>query len=226
MKISKTTKRLTEYLIFPLAFFLSGFLFLYALLSPFVNMALSAWSLFSSDGNSVNSEEIHKDIFGTESIEAVDNTVKASQITFPRSGTKYAELSAYSEDSSYPAVSVFFGDTKSILRKGIGHYPGSSFPGEGSTVLLGGHNNTHCLFLQYLKVGDLINIKTNYGQYLYRINEIAIKKHNSPSAYDLSATKENLVIYTCYPFDELGLTTKRYFVYAEYVSGPKILSYK
>jgi sortase A len=29
-------------------------------------------------------------------------------------------------------------------------------------------------------------------------------------------------MYTCYPFDELGLTDQRFFVYAKYVSGPQI----
>ena len=31
---------------------------------------------------------------------------------------------------------------------------------------------------------------------------------------------ENLILYTCYPFDALGFTPNRYFVYAKYVSGP------
>lgn len=29
-------------------------------------------------------------------------------------------------------------------------------------------------------------------------------------------------MYTCYPFDALGLTTQRYFVYAKLVSGTPI----
>nr|WP_298644384.1 hypothetical protein [uncultured Ruminococcus sp.] len=33
---------------------------------------------------------------------------------------------------------------------------------------------------------------------------------------------ENLIMYTCYPFDELGLTSKRFFVYAKLVSGTQI----
>jgi sortase A len=31
-------------------------------------------------------------------------------------------------------------------------------------------------------------------------------------------------MYTCYPFDELGLTNDRFYVYAEYVSGPQVKS--
>ena len=40
------------------------------------------------------------------------------------------------------------------------------------------------------------------------------------TAYDFTRTDENLILYTCYPFDALGFTPNRYFVYAKYVSGP------
>ena len=33
---------------------------------------------------------------------------------------------------------------------------------------------------------------------------------------------ENLILYTCYPFDALGFTPNRYFVYASYTSGPEL----
>ena len=37
---------------------------------------------------------------------------------------------------------------------------------------------------------------------------------------DFTRTDENLILYTCYPFDALGFTPNRFFVYAKYVSGP------
>lgn len=48
------------------------------------------------------------------------------------------------------------------------------------------------------------------------------KKATDRTAYDLSADYENLIMYTCYPFDALGLTPQRYFVYAKLVSGTPI----
>ena len=39
------------------------------------------------------------------------------------------------------------------------------------------------------------------------------------TAYDLAADQESLILYTCYPFDEIGLTSQRFFVYADYTSG-------
>ena len=35
--------------------------------------------------------------------------------------------------------------------------------------------------------------------------------------------KPRLILYTCYPFDMLGLTPKRFFVYAEQISGPTVV---
>ena len=69
---------------------------------------------------------------------------------------------------------------------------------------------------------DRLVIRTSYGNYEYRITDTAVKKASDRSAYDLSADHENLIMYTCYPFDELGLTDYRFFVYAEYVSGAQI----
>ena len=37
---------------------------------------------------------------------------------------------------------------------------------------------------------------------------------------DFSREDENLILYTCYPFDAMGFTPDRFFVYARYISGP------
>ncbi len=61
------------------------------------------------------------------------------------------------------------------------------------------------------QVGQRVEIKTSYGNYMYEITDTAVKKATDRSAYDLSADYENLIMYTCYPFDEFGLTSQRYF---------------
>lgn len=148
------------------------------------------------------------------------NTIKASDIMLPAYGTLYGELAI---DGTRVKADVYFGDSNAILKKGLGHYAGSSYPGCGSTVLVSGHNHTFFNGLQEVTEGDIITFRTNYGTYTYKVTEMAVKKAKDSTAYDLSANYENLILYTCYPFDTLGLTPNRYFVYAEYVSGPKIL---
>ena len=59
-----------------------------------------------------------------------------------------------------------------------------------------------------MNIGDLFKLKRRFKGY---------------GIVEISADEENLVIYTCYPLSTLGLTSKRYFVYAEYVSGPVII---
>ena len=87
---------------------------------------------------------------------------------------------------------------------------------------VGGKTGINFNGLKNAKAGQTVTIKTSYGNYTYEITDTAVKKATDTSAYDLSANEENLIMYTCYPFDELGLTDQRFFVYAKYVSGPQI----
>lgn len=146
-------------------------------------------------------------------------TVALSSITYPKIGEQFGELII--EDCQIHAK-LFFGDGNVELNNGVGIYPGSFIPGYGKTMLMAGHNNTYFNGLKYAKVGQKVKIRTSYGNYYYEITDVKVKNHKDTSAYDLAATTENLIMYTCYPFDELGLTPNRCFVYAKFVSGPVI----
>lgn len=146
-------------------------------------------------------------------------TVKSSSFTFPSYGNQFGELII--EDCQIH-TKLFFGDSYDVLKIGVGIYNGSSVPGYGKTILVAGHNNTYFNGLKYSKKGQIIKIRTNYGNYKYEITDTQVKNKDDSSAFDLEADHENLVLYTCYPFDELGLTPNRYFVYAKLVSGPMI----
>ena len=88
--------------------------------------------------------------------------------------------------------------------------------------MIAGHNATYFNGLKYAQKGQIILIRTSYGNYRYEVTDVAVKKHNDKSAYDLGAQEETLTLYTCYPFDQFGLTSQRCFVYAKYISGPKL----
>ncbi|MGN1129735.1 MAG: class D sortase, partial [Ruminococcus sp.] len=126
-------------------------------------------------------------------------------------------------DNRDVSAKLFFGDGSIPLSNGVGVYAGSFIPGYGKTVLVAGHNNTYFNGLKNVEKGDIVNINTSYGNYQYKVTETKVVGKYDKSAYDLSADEENLIMYTCYPFDELGLTELRYFVYAEKVSGPEIV---
>ena len=146
-------------------------------------------------------------------------TVPISSITYPKSGEQFGELII--EDCQIDDK-LFFGDSNVELNNGVGLYTGSFIPGYGKTILIAGHNNTYFNGLKYAEIGQKVKIRTSYGNYTYEITDIQVKYYNDESAYDLTAETENLIMYTCYPFDELGLTPKRCFVYGKLVSGPQI----
>ena len=67
-----------------------------------------------------------------------------------------------------------------------------------------------------------IRVTTYYGVYVYEVTGTAVHEATDDTSYDFSRTDENLILYTCYPFDSLGYTPFRFFVYADYVSGPAL----
>ena len=145
--------------------------------------------------------------------------VPMSQVEFPSYGDQFGELII--EDCQIEAK-LFFNDGVNELNNGVGVFTGSFMPGYGKTILVAGHNNTFFNGLKYAEKGQKVKIRTSYGNYVYEINDIKIVNEDDVDACNLGADYENLIMYTCYPFDELGLTPQRCFVYAKFVSGPAL----
>lgn len=143
----------------------------------------------------------------------VYNVEKKLIINYPEYGTQYATIQIPSIDVNLP---VYFGDTLDILKKGVGHSSGSYFPGEGGSIIYMGHNakNTFRRFSE-LKVGNEIKVTTSYGEFKYKIYNMQLIKETQLDKLPLQKEKEILMIYTCYPFNNIGYTTQRYVVYAE-----------
>ncbi|HEX2986197.1 MAG TPA: class D sortase [Caproiciproducens sp.] len=205
------------FFLYPVLFAALSFLLLFAALAPTIRSVSAAADLlfFSSEARS---EKQMGNIF-TQAPKVSVDTVKLSSITFPQYGTRFGRITI---PSASIQADLFFGDGAEALRKGVGVYNGSFIPGYGKTILIAGHNHTYFHRLGQAKTGDFISIETNYGVYRYRITNALVKSASDQTAYDLKDGEENLILYTCYPFDCIGLTPQRYYVYAKYVSGPKI----
>ena len=65
-----------------------------------------------------------------------------------------------------------------------------------------------------------MDIETSYGTYHYEVKETKVINETDTGAIDYSIDHEQLVMYTCYPFDMLSHTPYRFIVYADLVSGP------
>lgn len=213
-----------SFIILPVIFFISIYLILYSVLAPTCLTIIKAAGLFFSDDEKNYSTE-YNSIFVPISDEETPITenknqyVDINEIEYPKYGEHFGELII---DDCSINTKLFMGDGDIALRNGVGIYYGSFIPGYGGTILVAGHNNTAFNGLKNVEKGQKVTIKTSYGNYTYEITGTAIKKASDRTAYDLSADEENLIMYTCYPFDELGLTENRFFVYAKFVSGPII----
>ena len=132
---------------------------------------------------------------------------------YPEYGTQYATIEIPKIDVNLP---VYFGDTLEILKKGVGHSSGSYFPGEGGSIIYMGHNSKK-VFRRFseLQKGNEITVKTNYGEYNYKIYDMQLIKETDVDKLPIQKDKEILMIYTCYPFNNIGYATQRYVVYAE-----------
>ena len=132
---------------------------------------------------------------------------------YPEYGTQYATIEIPKIDINLP---VYYGDTLELLKNGVGHTAGSFFPGEGGTVIYMGHNSKK-VFRRFseLQLGNEITVKTSYGEYKYSIYDMQIIDENDTEKLPIQEEKEILMIYTCYPFNNIGYTTQRYVVYAE-----------
>ena len=152
---------------------------------------------------------------------SVDNTVALSSIQFPTYETIYGQIQCERIGLDAPLI---FGDSMNALDHGAAQSMSSFIPGYGGTILVGGHNHTYFSGLQNIQVGDIVEIDTAYGHYSYQVSDIRVDDKNNEDAYPLTKEREQLILYTCYPFHALGNVTQRYFVYADYLSGPKIVS--
>ncbi|GHU64932.1 hypothetical protein AGMMS49983_11730 [Clostridia bacterium] len=129
----------------------------------------------------------------------------------PALGEQYATLRIAGVGIDAP---VFFGDTPELLLAGVGTYAeGGGLPGQGRTILMGGHNNTDFLTLPKAEVGDIIEIDASYGLFRYEITDAKELRFDDPTALDLEAAEENLVLYTCTRSIPGGDTPWRWFVY-------------
>lgn len=202
-------------IITPLAFALIGYLLLFAAFGSYITPLAGVWSLITSGSKIYEGESLMEN-----RLDGYTDAVPSSVVTFPKHGDSFGEIRIPSAEIKAP---LYYGDSEAMLKKGICQYLGSMYIGSGTTALLSGHNNTYLHTLGQVAVGDKIEVDTNYGSYVYEVEKVGVYRANDASWYDLDATEENLVIYTCYPFNALGITQYRYAVNARYISGPRIL---
>ena len=149
-----------------------------------------------------------------------DGILKTGEVKLPSVGKQFGQLACEEIGLKAP---LYYGDDQEILSIGAGMYIGSSLPGQGSITLVGGHDTTFFKPLSEVKVGDVLALTTIYGEFTYTVTKMNIADILDNTAYQPKTQKETMILYTCYPFGEVNSNrTKRYYVYAEKVTGPNL----
>lgn len=147
----------------------------------------------------------------------VENVAPEVEIVYLPYGDKFAELTI--ESIGVKDVPVFNCDDYDRLKYGWGKSNYARYPGEGGKVVLAGHkaNNTA---LYNLKAGAEIVLKTNYGTFRYTVTGTSVVSETDSSVLAPDDTKEQLLLYTCYPLYKIGHHTERLLITADLKSGP------
>ena len=198
--LAMTIKATIKYLIVALLITIVIVMGIYLLFGQEVNETLSIASKVAIDLENKKVEETTM---------SEDNKIQ----NYPEYGTQYASIEIPRINVNLP---VYFGDTLEVLKKGVGHSSGSYFPGEGGSIIYMGHNSKN-MFRRFseLQLGDEIKVTTSYGEYTYKIYDMQLIKETDVDKLPVQKEKEILMVYTCYPFNNIGYATQRYVVYAE-----------
>lgn len=206
---NKSNKILT-YCKMSLLFMVLGAITIYIAGKPLADYAVAKASMIIVKGApmSLNSNgELLKPI-----VENGDTTDQ-SEIQIPEVNTQYGVISC--EEIALTAP-LYYGDNSYSLQNGAGQYTKGGFPGQGKPILIGGHDGTFFAPLKGIKKGDIVHIETTYGEFEYQVIAMKVADKSNTKAYDLTQDKEQLILYTCYPFGQLiGDRNKRYFVYCD-----------
>lgn len=143
------------------------------------------------------------------------NKIEKRLSVIPSWGSEFGRLKI---PSILVDIPIYHGDDTPQLAKGAGHYAGSQFPGEGGSIILAAHNS-HGLFytLPQIKLGDKITVETIYGNYQYEVFKTDIADYRNEDAFPIQNDQEILILYTCYPVDNIWYVNDRFIAYAKLV---------
>jgi sortase A len=112
-------------------------------------------------------------------------------------------------------LAIVEGTDPNDLKKGVGHYKGSYFPGENGQIVLSGHRDTVFRRLGELKPGDIFEVQLANGMSKYELTHTKIVDAEDRTIITLQNTQEELIVITCYPFRFVGNAPQRYIIYAK-----------
>lgn len=162
---------------------------------------------------------------GGESTMAAPSAASPSAAAFPTGAGVVTEPAAPAPDQPVDGVAfsidiptlgyratVLEGVDDSVLERGPGHYPSTSWPGQQGTVGVAAHNVYWMNFGQ-LKPGDLVEIQTRRAVYDYRITGSRVTDPGDRTVL-VRGGEHRLALTTCYPLWAGAFATQRLVFFA------------
>lgn len=143
-------------------------------------------------------------------LEAPDKAIYPSN---PKEGDEMGSLTMPALNQRIPIIQ---GTSLKSLKKGVGHFTQSVFPGREDNCVLSGHNDTVFNLLGNLQIGDLLIVETWAGIFTYEVDETKIVDEDDRTVI-VPTESAVLTLTTCYPFNTIGYTSERYIVSASLV---------
>lgn len=216
--MNRTLRQILTYISMTLLYLVLGTLVLYIGGKPLSSYVIAKGKLLITEGAPEDSGLFVVDV--NRVVEEQDSTLNKSEIQVPEPDTRYGTISCERIALSAP---LYYGDSDEVLQDGAGQYTNNTLPGLGKPMLVSGHDVTYFKPLAEVKIGDIITIATDYGTFEYSVVSKKVLSKSDPAAFDLTQEKEQLILYTCYPFGQLtGERENRFFVYCDPVSAGKV----
>lgn len=123
-------------------------------------------------------------------------------------------------------IPVYFGDSNAILRRGAGMWFNSRFCGQGGKTVLSAHVTSYFYEIEDTAIGTLVTMNTVYGDYVYKVTDIATFHYQDNSLILPNDGEDVLLMYTCYPRKNGYLfKTERIALICKKVSGKEWNTY-
>ena len=149
-------------------------------------------------------------IFQAVQLHRFDQRVPLSEPHLPVMGEVLGQIEIPS--LAFRAV-ILQGDSPEVLRRGVGHLPGTPMPGEWGNIALAGHRDTFFRPLRQIRPGDVITLQTFAQKFEYEVQSTIIVSPADTQVLEPSEGRE-LTLVTCFPFDYVGAAPNRFIVRA------------
>ncbi len=120
-------------------------------------------------------------------------TAETGEVIHPSFGEQFAVISCEKADIYAP---VYWGSKSELFERGACQASGSVLCGQEGNTVISAHADTFFANLEKLKVGDVVTIKTNYGEFSYTVREL-IEFPATNDKYLSSKNETILTLYTC-----------------------------